>query len=152
MGFSGLRPAASVTKSEIAITYAAVIDIAGSLAEYLGMATAVEDTRARLETAEALAARGLSDALGLPVIQRGSAAITGTGKSASIAATITAASRIEVTVKTPVGDALTIKYGALSADRVIGAPGSFMIAALVAAGGGAVNVADSSTVDYLIVG
>lgn len=83
--------------------------------------------------------------------QSGSAAIVvGTGKTAAIPAFITANSRIVVSLKTPVGDALTIKYAALAADRVVGAPGSFQISALAAAGGGAVNGVDTSTIDWLV--
>lgn len=74
--------------------------------------------------------------------------VVGTGKTAAIPAFITAQSRILVSLKTPVGDALTIKYAALAADRVNGVPGSFQISALAAAGGGAVNGADTSTIDW----
>jgi hypothetical protein len=85
------------------------------------------------------------------LVIRGSAAIVvGTGKTAAIPAFVTAASRILVSLKTPVGDANTVKYAALAADRVNGNPGSFQISALVAAGGGAVNGADTSTIDYEI--
>jgi hypothetical protein len=81
--------------------------------------------------------------------QSGSTAIVvGTGKTAAIPAFITANSRIVVSLKTPVGDALTVKYAALAADRVAGAPGSFKISALAAAGGGAVNGVDTSTIDW----
>lgn len=82
-------------------------------------------------------------------VQRGSTAIApGTGKTAAIPAFISATSRINVTLKTPVGDAATVKYAALAADRVNGNPGSFQISALGAAGGGAVNGADTSTIDW----
>lgn len=74
--------------------------------------------------------------------------VVGTGKTAAIPAFITAQSRILVSLKTPVGDALTIKYAALAADRVNGTPGSFKISALAAAGGGAVNGVDTSTIDW----
>lgn len=81
--------------------------------------------------------------------QKGSNAIVvGTGKTAVIPAFINATSRILVSVKTPVGDALTIKYGAISADRVVGFPGTFQISALAAAGGGAINGVDTSTIDW----
>ena len=87
------------------------------------------------------------------LIQRGSAAIVaGTGKTAAIPAFITASSRILVTMKTPVGDALTANgYAALAADRVVGNPGTFQISALSAAGGGAVNGADTSTIDFEVL-
>jgi len=85
----------------------------------------------------------------LGMVARGSTAIVaGTGKTAAIPAFLNANSRILVSLKTPVGDALTIKYAALAADRVNGNPGSFQISALVAAGGGAVNGADTSTIDW----
>lgn len=81
--------------------------------------------------------------------ESGSAAIVvGTGKTAAIPAFITPTTRIIVSLKTPSGDALTVKYAALAADRVNGAPGSFQISALAAAGGGAVNGVDVSTVDW----
>lgn len=75
----------------------------------------------------------------------------GTGKTAAIPAFINGNTVIEVTLKTPVGDANTVKYAALAADRVNGNPGSFKISALTAAGGGAVNGADTSTVDWRVV-
>ncbi len=82
-------------------------------------------------------------------VQRGSSAIVvGTGKTAAIPVFLTTSGRIEVSLKTPVGDANTVKYAALLADRVAGNPGSFQISALSAAGGGAVNGADTSTIDW----
>ena len=45
---------------------------------------------------------------------------------------------------------LTTNYAALSGDRSVGAPGSFKIKAVVAAG--TINVADVSTVDWLAIG
>jgi hypothetical protein len=86
------------------------------------------------------------------IVQRGSSAIVvGTGKTAAIPAFMSANARILVSLKDPVGDALTVKYAALGADRVNGAPGSFQISALVAAGGGAINGADTSTVDWEVL-
>ena len=83
--------------------------------------------------------------------QNGSTAIVvGTGKTAAIPAFVKSTSRILVSLKTPAGDALTVKYAALGVDRVPGFPGSFQISALVAAGGGAVNGADTSTIDWEI--
>jgi hypothetical protein len=90
----------------------------------------------------------------IPIKQRqsGSTAIAaGTGKTAAIPAFITATCKIIVSLKTPVGDALTVKYAALAADRNVGAPGSFQISALAAAGGGAVNGADTSTIDWEVI-
>ena len=90
----------------------------------------------------------------VPTIQRqsGSTAIAiGTGKTAAIPAFISATSKILVSQKTPAGDALTVKYAALAADRVVGAPGSFQITAILAAGGGAVNGADTSTIDWEVI-
>jgi len=86
------------------------------------------------------------------IIQKGTAAIVaGTGKTAAIPAFMNGVNTsIVVSLKTPVGDALTVKYAALAADRVDGAPGSFQISALIAAGGGAVNGADTSTVDWIV--
>lgn len=88
------------------------------------------------------------------MITSGTAAIVvGTGKTAAIPAFIAPgiSTRILVTLRTPAGDAATIKYAALSADRVVGAPGSFQISALDAAGGGAVNGADTSTIDWEVI-
>lgn len=90
----------------------------------------------------------------VPQVQRqagSSAIVVGTGKTAAIPAFINANSRILVSLKTPVGDAATVKYAALAADRVIGALGSFQISALAAAGGGAVNGADTSTIDWEVI-
>lgn len=85
-------------------------------------------------------------------LQRGSVAIDGaTGKSANVTAILTANSRIECTQRIPVGDNTTVRYAALNADRVLGALGTFKISALTAAGAGAVNAGDSSTVDWLVV-
>jgi len=89
-----------------------------------------------------------------PVVQRqsGTAAIVvGSGKTAAIPAFISASSKILVSLKDPNGDALTVKYAALLADRVVGAPGSFQISALSAAGGGAVNGVDTSTIDWEVI-
>lgn len=84
-------------------------------------------------------------------IQSGVTTIDGaTGKSPAIVATITASSRILVTLKNPANGALTVKFAALVGDRVVGAPGSFKVAALVAAG--TVNTADTSDVDWLVIG
>jgi hypothetical protein len=62
---------------------------------------------------------------------------------------IGAGSRIIVTVATPNTIALTATYAALPADRVNGAPGSFIISALTTAG--AVNGADVSSVEFLVI-
>jgi hypothetical protein len=130
------------------------------------LALAVEDTSA-FDTNMLTAAAGVTVSVGdgatyltqagaptiVPVkmIQSGSSAIVvGTGKTAAIPVFMSANARITVTVKTPVGDALTIKYGALGTDRVNGALGSFQISALAAAGGGAVNGVDTSTVDWVV--
>lgn len=74
--------------------------------------------------------------------------IVGTGKTAAIPVFLFGNTRIFVSLKTPVGDALTIKYAALAADRVNGNKGSFQISALSAAGGGAINGVDTSTIDW----
>lgn len=90
----------------------------------------------------------------IPLVQRqvGSTAIVvGTGKTAAIPVFLQPTSKILVSLKTPVGDALTIKYAALAADRAPGAPGSFKISALSAAGGGAINGVDVSTIDWEVI-
>jgi len=83
------------------------------------------------------------------LIQKGVATLTA-GDSGAIAATVTASTRIIVTLKTANTTTLTTNYAALSGDRVVGAPGSFKIKAVVAAG--TINVADVSTVDWLAIG
>jgi len=99
-----------------------------------------------------LAQAGAPTIIPAKMTQKGSSAIVvGTGKTAAIPVFMSASARIVVTVKDPVGDALTIKYGALAADRVNGALGSFKISALAAAGGGAVNGVDTSTIDWEVV-
>lgn len=84
------------------------------------------------------------------LVQRGSTALSVAGKTVAIPAFITNGSRILVSLKTPANDAATVKYSALAGDRVNGNPGSFKIAALTAAGGGVVNAADTSTLDWQV--
>ncbi len=89
------------------------------------------------------------------IIQRGIATIDGvTGKTVAITANLTAASRIFCNVNSPANDALTAKgYAAQGADRTVAAStiaSTFKISALVAAGSGAVNTADTSTVDWTV--
>jgi hypothetical protein len=83
------------------------------------------------------------------LIQSGVATLTA-GDSGAIAATVTANTRIIVTLKTANTTTLTTNYAALSGDRSVGAPGSFKIKAVVAAG--TINVADGSTVDWIAIG
>lgn len=73
------------------------------------------------------------------------------GVTAAIAATVTANTRIVAFLKTPNTTNSTAKYAALDADRSIGAPGSFKITAIIAAGD-TINVADVSTVDWIAFG
>lgn len=80
-------------------------------------------------------------------VQKGTTTLVA-GASPAIAATITASSRIGVTLKDPANGTLTHKFAALSADRVVGAPGSFKITALLAAG--TINAADTSTMDWWV--
>jgi len=101
---------------------------------------------------KAMAATALA-ALGGATVQRGTAALTN-GVSPAIPATITATSRIFVDAGTSVADALTVSYAALDADRVIGAPGSFVIRAFTAAGREVANTnaADQSTsINWLVI-
>jgi hypothetical protein len=79
-----------------------------------------------------------------------------TGKTPVIGTTfITTATRIECTQRAPgpgVGDAGTVRYAALLADRVNGnGTGSFQISALSNVGGGAVNLGDPSVVDWEVI-
>lgn len=83
------------------------------------------------------------------LIQKGVATLTA-GDSGAIAATVTASTRIVVSLKTANTTTLTTGYAALSGDRSVGAPGSFKIKAIVAAG--TINVADVSTVDWIAIG
>ena len=65
-------------------------------------------------------------------------------------ATITANSRIFIQRKTAGGvTTLTIEYSALGADRVVGAPGTFVITSRLA--DGTFNNADESVVDWLVI-
>lgn len=89
------------------------------------------------------------DARNGSLIQSGVATLTA-GDSGAIAATVTANTRIVVTLKTANTTTLTTNYAALSGDRSVGAPGSFKIKAVVAAG--TINVADVSTVDWIAIG
>lgn len=73
------------------------------------------------------------------------------GTTTLISATITATSRILLTVKTPGTPTLTVNYAALASDRVVGlssASGGFKITALVAAG--TINVDDTSVLDWVV--
>lgn len=89
------------------------------------------------------------DARNGSLIQSGVATLTA-GDSGAIAATVTANTRILVTLKTANTTTLTTGYAALSGDRSVGAPGSFKIKAIVAAG--TINIADVSTVDWIAIG
>ena len=88
-------------------------------------------------------------ALNGSLVQSGVATLTA-GDSGAIAATVTANTRIIVSLKTANTTTLTTNYAALSGDRSVGAPGSFRIKAVVAAG--TINVADVSTVDWIAIG
>lgn len=85
----------------------------------------------------------------------GSTPIDGlTGKSLAIIAFVNANTRIECTQRVSNGDGgatPTVRYAALITDRVNGNPGSFKISALTNVGGGAVNPAGASTVDWEVV-
>lgn len=107
------------------------------------MSTAVDQVQkaAAATTDAALAADAAT-------LQAGTVALT-SGVSPAIAATITASSKIVGFLKTPSGGSLTVKFAALGTDRVVGAPGSFKLSALDAAG--AVNAADGSALDWLVV-
>lgn len=83
------------------------------------------------------------------LFQSGVATLTN-GDSGAIAATVTANTRIVIGGKSPNTTALTVTYAALTGDRVVGAPGSFNIKALLA--DGTINVADQSTVDWIAFG
>ena len=87
--------------------------------------------------------------LGGALVQSGVATLTA-GDSGAIAATVTANTRIIISLKTANTTTLTTGYAALSGDRSVGAPGSFNIKAIVAAG--TINVADVSTVDWIAIG
>lgn len=70
----------------------------------------------------------------------------------TIVATITASSRIVVTIQDAVPGAgnLTIELAVPNATRVVGAPGSFDVQANIAAG--TINVLDTSTFDWIVIG
>lgn len=70
----------------------------------------------------------------------------------TIVATITASSRIVVSIKdaNPGAGGLTVGLEVPNATRVVGAPGSFDVQANVAAG--TINVLDTSTFDWVVIG
>ncbi len=86
-------------------------------------------------------------------MQTGVATISVAGATVLIPANITSGARIDFGLKTPANDANTVKYAALDTDRVVGsiaAGGGFKLSALTAAGGGALNVADTSVLDWRV--
>ncbi len=83
-------------------------------------------------------------------VQRGVTTLS-SGVSPAITARIAATSRIVFGLNAPANDALTVKYAALSTDRSNGVAGSFKISALTAAGSGAINTADTSIMDWMVV-
>lgn len=91
-----------------------------------------------------------TDGAKLDGIQSGVATLV--AGAATVAVKVTANTRIVVSPKNPVPGAgsLTVNYGALVADRTPGAPGSFIISALLAAG--TINVLDTSDVDWIAIG
>jgi hypothetical protein len=109
------------------------------------MSTAVDivqkDADATFATTTALAAAVAA------AVQKGTTTLVA-GVSPLVAATITATSRIGFAIKDPANGALTVKFAALTADRVVGAPGSFRITALLAAG--TINIADTSAMDWWV--
>lgn len=68
----------------------------------------------------------------------------------TVAAKVTATSRILTSLNTPGGGGNGVDYKAPAASRVVGAPGSFVITAVDAAG--ATVATDVSTVDWVVVG
>lgn len=107
--------------------------------------TTIAALERKIEELDAITRRS---AHGNQQIQSGRVAL-GNGISVAVPAHITALSRIVVTKAIRVGDVGSVDYCALDADRVVGAPGSFKITALDAAG--AVQVGDDSTLDYIII-
>ena len=75
--------------------------------------------------------------------------VSGTATVSTLA--VTASSRIVCSLNTPGGTlTLTTGYFARGANRSVGSPGSFTVEAHVAAG--TINTADTSVVDYIIIG
>ncbi len=81
-------------------------------------------------------------------VQKGTATLS-SGTVTVSTATITATSRILVSMKTP-GGTLTLTTGYIARDsaRSVGAPGTFTLEAIVAAG--SINTADNSVLDWAI--
>ena len=104
---------------------------------------------AAIATATAADTTQMAQLAKLPAIMQSGSAVLVAG-TVTVAATITAASKIVVTMKTPNTTTLTTGYITRASARVNGAPGSFTIEAIVAAG--SINIADISTLDYIIVG
>lgn len=92
---------------------------------------------------------------------RGTGTITGTGKTVAINTDadgnrlfLQATSIIVASQKTAIADggaSPTVRYAALSGDRTLANPGSFLISALTNVGGGDVNVNDRSVVDWEVI-
>jgi hypothetical protein len=116
-----------------------------------------EETEARLQALESLVRRVTSDADLLPGVVKASSApiVLGTGKTAVIPMPgLTLNSVILASEKTAAGDggaSPTVKYGALTGDRVFGPAGSFKISALTNAGTGATNPNDASNIDWIVI-
>lgn len=89
-----------------------------------------------------------ADKTKLDTVQSGTSTLTN-GVSPTVAATITANSRIMLTLKTPSGTVLGILC-APAADRTIGAPGSFIARSFTV--GDLANANDQSTFDWLVIG
>lgn len=150
-GVNAVRVAGSL--SQITIEDASIFDT-NQLVSPAGavnvLVTSTEITSTALKPYESQASAPTIVPFGF--VQRGTASIAvGTGKTAAIAAFITSASRIQCTQRTPVTDGgatPTVRYAALTGDRVNGNPGTFQISALTNAGAGATNPADASAVDY----
>jgi hypothetical protein len=91
--------------------------------------------------------------LASPLVQRGTATLVAGSKTISAGVSLTAASVILLSRKTQGGTVTsTVVYEAPGASRVVGAPGTgaFTLQASVAAG--TANAADTSTLDWEIVG
>lgn len=85
-------------------------------------------------------------------ILKGTTALVAGTTAAIPASNLKSTSTISVTLRTPNTGALTVKFAALDADRVNGSggagTGSFKLTALLAAG--TINVADISTLDWVV--
>jgi hypothetical protein len=105
--------------------------------------------RARIEALETLVHAALRRSLATPTILHGQV-ILSSGVSGDVSAPgLRSTSSIVLTKRIQSADATTVEYVALEADRSFGLAGRFKATAITSAG--AVQNADDSTLDYVVI-